>query len=111
MAVNAGTHDTRFSPISLEEIKDITIEITALTPFEQIHSPVQIDVGKHGLYIKKGFYSGLLLPQVATEYGWDKYEFLKHVCHKAGLPADAWKEGSEIFIFSGQVFSEKKEEE
>ena len=108
MAVNAGTRDMRFPPVTLEELKDITFEITAMTPLEKISSPDEIEVGKHGLYIKKGFYSGLLLPQVATEYGWDKLEFLKNVCFKAGLPGDAWKEGAEIFTFSGQVFSEKE---
>ncbi|MBN1521849.1 MAG: AmmeMemoRadiSam system protein A [Candidatus Aureabacteria bacterium] len=109
MAVNAGTKDTRFHSVTLEEMKDITIEITVLTPFQKIKSVDEIEVGKHGLYIKMGFYSGLLLPQVATEYGWDRDEFLKHVCFKAGLPGDAWKKGAEIYLFSGQVFGEEEE--
>lgn len=109
MAVNAGTRDTRFPPVTLKEIGDITFEITALSPFKKIDSVDEIQVGTHGLYIKKGLYSGLLLPQVATEYGWDRDTFLMHVCNKAGLPADAWKDDdAEIFVFSGDVFSEEE---
>jgi uncharacterized protein len=109
MAVNAGTRDTRFYPVKAKELTEISFEISVLTPFEKIDSPEQVVVGKHGLYIKKGFYSGLLLPQVATEYKWDKYEFLKHVCQKAGLPDDAWKTGSELYVFSADVFNEEDE--
>ncbi|MCK5707311.1 MAG: AmmeMemoRadiSam system protein A [Candidatus Aureabacteria bacterium] len=108
MAINAGTRDTRFSPVTASELAEIRFEISVLTPFEKIDSIDEIEVGKHGLYIKKGFYSGLLLPQVATEYGWDRDEFLKHVCQKAGLGMDAWKQGAEIFIFSAQVFGEEE---
>ncbi len=107
MAIAAGTKDNRFMPVTLNEMKDITIEITVLSPLKKINSIDEIEVGKHGLYIKKGFFSGLLLPQVATEYGWDKIEFLENTCYKAGLPKDAWKEGAEIYIFSGEVFSEE----
>ena len=109
MAVQAGTNDPRFNPVTIKELKDITIEITVLSPFKKIDSIDEIEVGKHGLYIKKGFYSGLLLPQVATEYGWEREEFLMHVCFKAGLSEDAWKKDAEIYIFSGQVFSEENE--
>jgi uncharacterized protein (TIGR00296 family) len=64
-----------------------------------------IEVGKHGLYVKKGFYSGLLLPQVASEYSWTRQTFLEETCRKAGLPRNAWKEkGTEIFMFSAEVF-------
>ena len=107
MAISAGTKDPRFSPVKLEELKDIMIEITVLSPLKKINSIDEIEVGKHGIYIQKGFHSGLLLPQVATEYGWDKIEFLENTCYKAGLPKDAWKEGADIYIFSGEVFSEE----
>jgi len=65
----------------------------------------EIEIGKHGLYIKKGFSSGLLLPQVAAEYGWDRTTFLEETCRKAGLPRSAWKEKStEIYLFSADIF-------
>jgi uncharacterized protein (TIGR00296 family) len=65
----------------------------------------EIEVGKHGIYIKQGWYSGLLLPQVATEYGWDRQTFLEHTCQKAGLSSNAWKEkNAEIYIFSADIF-------
>jgi uncharacterized protein (TIGR00296 family) len=68
----------------------------------------EIEVGKHGIIIKRGYHQGLLLPQVATEYGWDREEFLAHTCQKAGLPLDAWeKEGTQISIFSAEVFGEE----
>ncbi len=108
MAIAASTEDPRFSPVTPDEIKEIKIEITVLSELTQIHNINQIEVGKHGLYIVKGFNSGLLLPQVATEQGWNREEFLTHTCYKAGLPANAWKEkDAEIFIFSGAIFHEE----
>jgi uncharacterized protein (TIGR00296 family) len=86
-------------------LKDLKIEISVLTPFKKIDSPDEIEVGKHGLIIKRGSAMGLLLPQVATEYGWDRTAFIENTCRKAGLPKDAWKEkDTEIFIFSADVF-------
>ena len=77
-----------------------------MTVPKKITNPDIIEVGKHGIIIKRGFYQGLLLPQVATEYNWDRKTFLEHTCMKAGLPGDAWKEkGTEIQIFSAQVFN------
>ena len=107
VAKSAAIDDPRFRPMSEEELKDIEIEISALTPLKRIYDVNEIEVGKHGIVIKKGFYSGLLLPQVATEYGWDRSTFLEHTCIKAGLPKDAWRdESTEIQIFSAEVFSE-----
>lgn len=107
VAKSAAISDPRFRPMSEEELKDIEIEISALTPLKRIYDVNEIEVGKHGIVIKKGFYSGLLLPQVATEYGWDRNTFLEHTCMKAGLPKDAWRdESTEIQIFSAEVFSE-----
>jgi hypothetical protein len=108
MAIAAATEDPRFSPVTPDELKDIKIEITVLSELIRINNIEQIEVGKHGLYIVKGFNSGLLLPQVATEHGWNREEFLVHTCYKAGLPPNAWKEkDTEIFIFTGSIFHEE----
>jgi AmmeMemoRadiSam system protein B/AmmeMemoRadiSam system protein A len=105
MAEAAAFQDPRFPPVTKKELKDLEIEISVLTPFEQITDVNKIEVGKHGLYIERGFYSGLLLPQVATEYGWDSKTFLDHTCRKAGLPTDAWKDKeTRIYIFSADIF-------
>lgn len=106
MAIEAATGDPRFPQLSLEELKEIEIEISALSPLEKIDDISKIKVGTHGLLIRKGFYSGLLLPQVAAEYNWTKEEFLEHTCYKAGLNKDAWKKGADIYIFSALVFGE-----
>jgi len=105
MAEAAAFRDPRFMPLAQNELKDIEIEISVLTPLEKITDINQIEVGKHGIYIKKGFYAGLLLPQVATEYRWDRKTFLEQTCRKAGLPSDAWKEeDTVIYIFSADIF-------
>ncbi len=105
MAEAAAFRDPRFMPVSDKELPDLNIEISVLTPLRKITDVNEIEVGKHGIYIKKGWYSGLLLPQVATEYGWDRLTFLEHTCNKAGLPSHAWKDKSaEIYIFSADIF-------
>jgi AmmeMemoRadiSam system protein B/AmmeMemoRadiSam system protein A len=105
MAAAAAFDDTRFSPLSAGELKDLDVEISVLTPLQRVEQIEQIEVGKHGLYIKKGFYAGLLLPQVATEYKWDRVTFLEETCRKAGLPKNAWREkGTEVYIFSADIF-------
>jgi AmmeMemoRadiSam system protein A len=109
MAVEAALHDPRFSPVGISELKDIDIEISVLSPFEKITDLNMIEVGKHGLFIRNGFYQGLLLPQVATEYNWSRNEFLEHTCMKAGLDRFCFREKNcEIFIFSATVFGEKE---
>ena len=110
MAIESATGDSRFSSINLEELKDIDIEISVLTPLERVDSADKIELGKHGVLVKKGGFSGVFLPQVAIETGWSKEEFLSNLClHKAGLNADAWKDKStELYIFSAEVFSEKE---
>ncbi|KPK96940.1 MAG: hypothetical protein AMJ95_11735 [Omnitrophica WOR_2 bacterium SM23_72] len=109
MAVEAAVDDPRFSPLKLSELKEVEIEISALSPLKRVDSADQIQLGIHGVLIIKGPYSGVFLPQVATETGWSKEEFLSNLCsHKAGLPADAWKDkATEIYIFTAEVFSEK----
>ena len=105
MALAAAFEDPRFSPLTLKELQDLELEISVLTPLQRIKDVKEIEVGKHGLYIKKGFCSGLLLPQVATEYNWDRVTFLEESCRKAGLPRNAWKEkDAEIYLFSADIF-------
>jgi AmmeMemoRadiSam system protein A len=106
VATSAALRDPRFPPVNENELKDITVEVSVLTVPKTITNPNQIEVGKHGIIIKRGYSQGLLLPQVATEYGWDRETFLEHTCLKAGLPTDSWKDkGTEIQIFSAQVFN------
>jgi hypothetical protein len=105
MAEAAAFRDPRFTPVKEKELPELEFEISVLTPLKSIKDVNEIQVGKHGIYIKKGWYSGLLLPQVATEYGWDRQTFLEHTCQKAGLPSNAWKEKDiEIYIFSADIF-------
>jgi AmmeMemoRadiSam system protein A len=106
-AVSSATQDPRFESLTFEELADVKIEISVLSPFTKLGEPKDIQVGKHGLYIKKGSSSGLLLPQVAERYNWDAMEFLRQVCRKAGMPEDTWKhKGAEIFVFTAEIFSE-----
>lgn len=105
MAVESAFHDPRFCGLQKDEWKDIDIEISVISPMRKIENIDEIAVGVHGLYIEKGGYSGLLLPQVATEYAWDRETFLGYTCYKAGLPKDAWKsDDTKIYIFSAEVF-------
>ncbi len=105
MASAAAFQDPRFPPLKEDELSDLDIEISVLTPMKQIKDITEIEVGKHGLMMIKGPYSGLLLPQVATQYNWDRQTFLSQTCNKAGLPVDAWKEEDiEIYIFSAEIF-------
>jgi AmmeMemoRadiSam system protein A len=106
-AIHAAVDDPRFPPVKYDELEDIEIEISVLTPFTEVKSLDEIEVGKHGLMIRKGFRSGLLLPQVPVEWGWDRETFLKQTCVKAGLPPDSYKDGdASLFRFSAIVFSE-----
>jgi len=107
MAEAAAFEDPRFPKVQLNEVEDLKIEISVLTPLDLIQDIDQIKVGIHGLLIKKGNYQGLLLPQVATHYNWDRYTFLNQTCLKAGLQIDSWRDSNvEIYIFSAQIFSE-----
>lgn len=105
MAVQAAFNDPRFEPVTKDEWTECDFEISVLTPMKKVKNIEEIEVGVHGLYIEKGVHSGLLLPQVATEQGWDRTEFLEYTCHKAGLPKDAWRSRDiDIYIFSADVF-------
>jgi len=107
----AATQDSRFvhNPLTPAELDQIDIEISVLSPLCPTDDPLALEPGKHGIYIKKGPYHGCFLPQVATETGWTKEQFLSHCCHdKAGLPADAWKDPqTEVLLFTAEVFGEK----
>jgi AmmeMemoRadiSam system protein A len=108
-AVSSAFHDPRFPPLSKGEYPQVRVEISVLSPFRPIRSVEEIQVGVHGIMMRRGFNSGLLLPQVATEYGWDRETFLTHTCRKAGLPGDCWQRGdTTIEIFSAIVFGEKQ---
>ena len=108
MAIAAAMEDPRFEPMQVEELPDIDIEISVLSPMQLVKDVSEIEVGRDGLYILAGPYAGVLLPQVATEWGWDRDEFLREVCLKAGLPTDAWKKGATLYRFCAQVFGEKE---
>lgn len=108
MAIASSTQDTRFEPVQSSEVSKIEIEISVLSPMKKINSTDEIILGKHGIYIKKGWYSGTFLPQVAEETGWSKEEFLGHCARdKAGIGWDGWKD-AEIFIYEACVFSEEE---
>lgn len=105
MAISAAFQDPRFEPLTSEELEDLDIEISVLTPFEKITSPDCIEVGRHGLMIRKGSRSGLLLPQVPVQFGWNRDVFLSQTCLKAGLGPDAWQDpDSELYVFSADIF-------
>lgn len=108
MAIAAATQDPRFHKISVQELSDIDIEISVLSPMKRIRDVDEIQVGTHGILMRRGMYQGVLLPQVATEYRWNRDTFLEHTCYKAGLPSDAWKDPETVIeIFSAEVFGEK----
>ncbi len=110
MAIQSSTRDPRFSPVNDRELDDIEIEISVLTVPEKVRSADDIVLGRDGVIVKKGFQSGVYLPQVADETGWSKEKFLSSLCYsKAGLSPDAWKDKStELYIFQAEVFNEKE---
>ena len=105
MALSAAFQDPRFEPLAVAELDDLDIEISVLTPFEKISDPECIKVGRHGLMIRQGIHSGLLLPQVPVQFGWDSTMFLRQTCQKAGLGPDAWQDpDAELYIFEADIF-------
>lgn len=104
-ARSAAFEDTRFSPITREESSALKISLSVLSPLSPI-APEEIEIGRHGLLISMAGHRGLLLPQVPVEHGWDRITFLQHTCRKAGLPADAWKNGAQIEAFTAEVFGD-----
>jgi AmmeMemoRadiSam system protein A len=106
-AVNAAFRDPRFYPLRKDELPNVEIEISVMSPIGPVSDIAEVEVGRDGLIVSRGSRIGLLLPQVATSYGWDRETFLRQTCVKAGLPPDSWQSGDcRIEKFSAEVFSE-----
>lgn len=105
-AASAAVADPRFPPVMPDELSHLRVEISVLSPLWPIADPAEIRVGTHGLFISHAGHHGLLLPQVATDFGWDRDTFLRQTCLKAGLPGDAWKQGAEIRVFTVDYFTD-----
>jgi AmmeMemoRadiSam system protein A len=109
-ALAAALSDPRFPPVRGRELSSLLLEISVLSePVEA--RPEEIEPGRHGLLITLGSKRGLLLPQVAIEWNWDRTRFLEETCIKAGLPSDAWFRGAQIESFTAQIFSESDVDE
>ena len=102
----AALDDMRFSPVTPDEVPQIEVVLSILSPLVPI-SPDQVEIGRHGLVVTLGMRRGLLLPQVPIEHGWDRETFLSQTCHKAGLPLDAWQHGATIEAFTAEVFGDR----
>ncbi len=109
MAVSSATEDSRFNQIQPSELKNLEIDISVLSPLQKIEDPLAFELGRHGIYIKKKSRNGCFLPQVATDTGWTKEEFLSQCCSmKAGLAPDEWKKKNiEVYIFTSEIISER----
>ena len=106
-AVDSAREDPRFPPVTPAELAGLSLEISVLGPLERIEPrPDAFTIGVHGLVVEQGYRRGLLLPQVATEWGWGPEEFLAHTCVKAGLPPDAWQHGATLYRFGAEVFGD-----
>lgn len=105
-AGDAATRDPRFPPLPLEDLAEVVLEISVLGPAEPLADPAEVEIGRHGLIVEQGTHRGLLLPQVPTEWGWDRETFVSQTCVKAGLAPDAWRTGATLFTFEAEVFGE-----
>jgi AmmeMemoRadiSam system protein A len=107
-AADAASEDPRFPPVSPDELPEVSLEVSVLGPLAPIDpfDESAIAIGRHGLVVEQGRRRGLLLPQVATEWGWTAEQFLRQTCAKAGLPPDAWREGARVYRFAAEVFGE-----
>lgn len=106
-AADSASEDPRFPPVTVGELPDLSLEISVLGPLEAIEARTDaFTIGVHGLVVEQGRHRGLLLPQVATEWGWDEAQFLRQTCIKAGLPPDAWRSGVAIYRFAAEVFGD-----
>jgi AmmeMemoRadiSam system protein A len=104
-AADSAKRDPRFAPVGTDELKDLRVELSILGPLEEIEArPDAFTIGVHGLVVELGGRRGLLLPQVATEWGWTPEQFLVQTCVKAGLPDDAWRRGAIVYRFAAEVF-------
>jgi len=107
-AISAAVADPRFKPLTIEELADSEFEISILSAMERVDRVDTIEVGRDGLLIIKNTFRGLLLPQVASRYGWSRERFLAETCRKAGLGAHEWKEGASVFRFTAHAFAEDR---
>lgn len=105
-ARSAAFEDTRFWPVTLEEVSELKISLSIVSPLKPIR-PEEIEIGRHGLLVSTGSHRGLLLPQVPIEHGWDRIAFLEQTCRKAGLPANAWQKGAKLEVFTAEVFGDR----
>jgi AmmeMemoRadiSam system protein A len=105
-AYSASREDPRFPPVDSDELAEIDIEISVLSPFTPI-KPEDVQLGRHGLLLTRDRARGLFLPQVPELYGWDRQEYLKELCRKAHLEPEAWKHGASLQAFTAEVFGEK----
>jgi AmmeMemoRadiSam system protein A len=105
-AASAALSDPRFPPVSATDFPQIAVEISVLGPIEPVADIAEIEIGRHGLIAQLGTRRGLLLPQVAEEWKWDREMFAGQTCLKAGLPANAWRSGAQLFKFEAEVFGE-----
>lgn len=111
LSVSSAMRDPRFAPLTAQELDDLVIEISVLSPFEKVENVSDIIAGVHGVLLEHGGRSGIFLPQVATEQGWGTEELLSQLCsHKAGLPSDAWKKGAALYSFTVEHFEEEDKE-
>ncbi len=106
-ARGAAFDDSRFSPVTRDESRELQVSLSILSPPQPIPAD-QVEIGRHGLLISLGPYRGLLLPQVPVEHGWDRITFLEQTCRKAGLPTDAWQTGARLEAFTAEVFRDPK---
>lgn len=107
-AADSASTDPRFAPVAADELTDLSLEISVLGPLERI-DPARdqaIEIGRHGLVVEDGARRGLLLPQVATEWGWTMEQFLRQTCRKARLAEDAWRHGAAVYRFEAEVFGD-----
>ncbi|HMK39602.1 MAG TPA: AmmeMemoRadiSam system protein A, partial [Bacteroidota bacterium] len=108
VAVKSALQDPRFPPLSAREFAEAALEVSVLSPLQPVTDPGDIRTGVHGLFLEHDRHRGLLLPQVALEYGWDTLEFLENTCRKAGLGIHAWQEpGARLSRFTAEVCSEE----
>lgn len=107
-AIAAGSTDPRFPCVTVSELSTLQIELSILGPLEPVATAEEIEVGRHGLVVELGWHRGVLLPQVASEWTWDRETFLAQTCRKAGLATDAWKKGAKIWKFEAEVFGERQ---
>ncbi|MEW6509376.1 MAG: AmmeMemoRadiSam system protein A [Bacteroidota bacterium] len=109
VAIKAAREDPRFPPVTEDELRELTFEISVLSPLRPVQNVEEIQVGQHGLLLELGWHRGLLLPQVAVEYGWDREQFLNHTARKAGLPPRAWEDPrATLYLFQAEVFDEEQ---